>query len=221
MNNILYIIFSLSFSTAIITFIMWIISKLRKKQSAAKLKRILLISTSTFLICTILGAIFIPSSELKPPKDKAKKVEQNKSKPKNTAKQKPPKPKKQKPSKPKKQKQSKSKPKPKQKKKTTKRISFADIYRAYQKNELRAKKLYGGKRHKITAKINGIKAGRWLGLFGGANLTMETKVDNTIVFFIAEFNKDQENALMRVSVGDTITFVGTCYGGSFSDCELK
>lgn len=72
MSNILYIILSLSFFTAIITFIMWIISKLRKKQSAAKLKRILLISTSTFFICTILGAIFIPSSELKPPKDKAK-----------------------------------------------------------------------------------------------------------------------------------------------------
>lgn len=211
MLNIIYIVFSLSFLTAIVTFIVWLISKLRKKESAAKLKRILLISTSTFLICTILGVIFTPSSELKSQKNTAKKVEQNKSKSKSTAKQNP--------SKPKKQKQSKPKPKPK--KKTTKKITFADIYRGYQRNELLAKERYGGKRYKITAKINGISAGRWLGLFGGANLTMETKVDNTIVFFIAEFDKDQEKALKRVSVGDTITFVGTCYGGSFSDCELK
>ena len=50
---------------------------------------------------------------------------------------------------------------------------------------------------------------------------MEIQVDNTIVFFYAEFEKDQEDALKKVSVGDTITFEGKCLdAGNWSDCEL-
>ena len=50
---------------------------------------------------------------------------------------------------------------------------------------------------------------------------MEKRVDNTIVFFTAEFEKEQEEVLKELSVGDTITFIGTCYGGNFTNCELK
>ena len=50
---------------------------------------------------------------------------------------------------------------------------------------------------------------------------METRIDDTIVFFYAEFEKDQEDALKNVNVGDTITFNGTCLSaGSWTDCEL-
>lgn len=58
-------------------------------------------------------------------------------------------------------------------------------------------------------------------LTGGATLTMETQVDNTIVIFYAEFEKEQEEALKTVKVGDTITFEGECLSaGSWVECEL-
>lgn len=99
-------------------------------------------------------------------------------------------------------------------------VAFADIYREFKRNELNAKDLYNGKRYEITAKINGISASGLLNLTGGATLTMEQQVDSTIVFFTAEFEKEQEEVLKELSVGDTITFTGTCYGGNFTDCEI-
>lgn len=99
-------------------------------------------------------------------------------------------------------------------------VSFADIYREFKRNELNAKDLYNGKRYEITAKINGISTSGLLNLTGGATLTMEQQVDSTIVFFTAEFEKEQEEVLKELSVGDTITFIGTCYGGNFTDCEI-
>lgn len=99
-------------------------------------------------------------------------------------------------------------------------VAFADIYREFKRNELNAKDLYNGKRYKITAKINGISSSELLNLTGGATLTMEQQVDSTIVFFTAEFEKEQEEVLKELSVGDTITFTGICYGGNFTDCEM-
>lgn len=56
---------------------------------------------------------------------------------------------------------------------------------------------------------------------GGATLTMETRVGNTIVFFYAEFEKEQEEALKDVNVGDEITFEGECLSaGTWVECEL-
>lgn len=100
-------------------------------------------------------------------------------------------------------------------------IAFDEIYKAYKSNELVADDLYGGNRYRITATIRGIEAGGLLNLTGGAVLTMEVRVDNTIVFFLAEFEKDQEEALKKVAVGDTITFEGTCLSaGNWDDCEI-
>lgn len=101
-------------------------------------------------------------------------------------------------------------------------VTYDDIYRAYKENELVANDTYRYNRYRITAKINGMNTGGLLNLTGGATLTMEKKVGNTIVFFYAEFEKDQEEALKQVKVGDTITFEGECIGRSgFTDCELK
>jgi len=100
-------------------------------------------------------------------------------------------------------------------------VTYAEIYRAYKENELRADDTYKNNRYQITAKINGMKTSGLFNLTGGATLTMEIKVDNTIVFFYAEFEKDQEEALKIINVGDTITFEGECLSaGTWIECEL-
>ena len=99
--------------------------------------------------------------------------------------------------------------------------TFDEIYHAYKENELVADDLYQYNRYRVTAKINGMTNDGVFNLTGGATLTLETKVDNTIVFFYAEFEKEQEENLKTVKVGDTITFEGQCLdAGNWSECEL-
>lgn len=99
--------------------------------------------------------------------------------------------------------------------------TFDEIYHAYKENELVADDLYQYNRYRVTAKINGMTNDGLFNLTGGATLTLETKVDNTIVFFYAEFEKEQEENLKTVKVGDTITFEGKCLNaGNWSECEL-
>ena len=99
--------------------------------------------------------------------------------------------------------------------------SFEEIYQAYKDNEFVADDLYKGRRYEVTATINGMETGGLMNMTGGATLTMEKKIGNTIVVFLAEFERDQEEALKNIKVGDEITFEGTCYSaGSWSDCEL-
>lgn len=99
--------------------------------------------------------------------------------------------------------------------------TFDEIYQAYKENELVADDLYQYNRYRVTAKINGMTNDGLFDLTGGATLTLETKVDNTIVFFYAEFEKEQEENLKTVKVGDTITFEGKCLdAGNWSECEL-
>lgn len=99
--------------------------------------------------------------------------------------------------------------------------TFDEIYQAYKENELVADDLYQYSRYRVTAKINGMTDDGLFNLTGGATLTLETKVDNTIVFFYAEFEKEQEEKLKTVKVGDTITFEGKCLdAGNWSECEL-
>lgn len=99
--------------------------------------------------------------------------------------------------------------------------TFDEIYHAYKENELVADDLYQYNRYRVTAKINGMTNDGLLNLTGGATLTMEKQVGNTIVFFYAEFEKEQEENLKTVKVGDTITFEGKCLNaGNWSECEL-
>ncbi|MDY3779068.1 MAG: hypothetical protein SOZ77_02690 [Candidatus Limousia pullorum] len=100
-------------------------------------------------------------------------------------------------------------------------VSFAEIYRAYKENELRADDVYKNNRYRIEAKVSGMSTDGLSNLTGGATLTMETQVDSTIVFFYAEFEKEQEDALKALNVGDTIIFEGECLSaGTWVDCEL-
>lgn len=99
--------------------------------------------------------------------------------------------------------------------------TFEEIYKAYEENELVADDLYKNNRYSVTAKINGMTNDGLLNLTGGATLTMEKQVGDTIVFFYAEFEKEQEENLKTVKVGDTITFTGECLSaGAWVDCEL-
>ena len=99
--------------------------------------------------------------------------------------------------------------------------TFDEIYHAYKENELVADDLYQYNRYRVTAKINGMTNDGLFNLTGGATLTLETKVNNTIVFFYAEFEKEQEENLKTVKVGDTITFEGKCLdAGNWSECEF-
>lgn len=101
-------------------------------------------------------------------------------------------------------------------------VTFEEIYKAYKKNELTADDEYKDNRYEITAKIEGINSDGLFNWSGGATLTLSKRVDNTIVYFYAEFEKDQEEALKRVSVGDTVTFEGTCLSyGTWIDCEIR
>ena len=96
-----------------------------------------------------------------------------------------------------------------------------EMYKAYKYNELVADDLYKGRRYEVTATINGMETGGFMNMTGGATLTMEKKIGNTIVVFLAEFERDKEEDLKNIKVGDEITFEGTCYSaGSWSDCEL-
>lgn len=100
-------------------------------------------------------------------------------------------------------------------------VSFDEIYKAYKENELVADDLYQYNRYRVTAKINGMTSDGLFNLTGGATLTMEKRVGNTRVFFYAEFEKEQEEALKTVKVGETITFDGECLSaGTWVDCEL-
>ena len=99
--------------------------------------------------------------------------------------------------------------------------TYEEIYRAYKANELRADDTYKNNRYRVTAKINGMATGGLFNLTGGATLTMEIRIDNTIVFFYAEFEKEQEESLKTVNVGDTVTFEGECLSaGTWVECEL-
>ena len=100
-------------------------------------------------------------------------------------------------------------------------VSFDEIYRAYKENELRADETYRYNRYRITGKVNGMTNDGLLNLTGGAMLTMEKLVGNTIVFFYAEFDRHQEEDLKLINVGDTITFEGKCLSaGSWTDCKI-
>lgn len=100
-------------------------------------------------------------------------------------------------------------------------VTFEEIYVAYKENELRADDLYKGNRYIITAEVNNMETDGLLNMTGGATLAMEKVVGNTRVFFYASFEKEQEEALKTINVGDTITFEGDCLSaGSWADCEL-
>ena len=100
-------------------------------------------------------------------------------------------------------------------------VTYDEIYNAYQSNELTADELYKNNRYRITATVHRISNDGILNLTGGATITMRTEVGDKVVSIIAEFEKDQEEALKRIAVGDTITFEGKCVSeGAWMECKI-
>ena len=100
-------------------------------------------------------------------------------------------------------------------------VTYDEIYNAYESNELVADELYKGNRYRITATVHRINNDGLLNWTGGATITMRTEVGDKIVSIIAEFEKDQEEALKLIVVGDTITFEGECVSdGAWIECEI-
>lgn len=100
-------------------------------------------------------------------------------------------------------------------------VTYDDIYNAYKSNELAADELYRNNRYRITATVYKIDADGLLNLTGGATITMSTEVGDDVAVIIGEFEKDQEDALKQIVVGDTITFEGKCVSdGAWMECKI-
>lgn len=98
---------------------------------------------------------------------------------------------------------------------------FDIIYKAVEDNEIAAKDMYVGNRYVICGTINGMQEDDRLFGEDVINITLEQYVDNTIVFYFAEFYDDKwREDIKQLSVGDTIYFEGTCEGGYWRDCDL-
>lgn len=204
-----------------VSFIVWLIVKIRKKPSAKRWKWITGISLIVTVLCFSIGISITPEPTTSPDNEKIEeKVEGDTNEPTEESTSEPTEESSQQPS------EQEIAPSETPVVEITEdsidtSVTFADIYREFKRNELNAKDLYNGNRYEITGKVNGMSTGGLFNMTGGATLTMEIKVDNTVVFFTAEFEKKQENNLKQISVGETITFIGTCYGGNFTDCELR
>lgn len=204
-----------------VSFIVWLVLKIRKKPSAKRWKWITGISLIVTVLCFAIGLSITPEPTTSPDNERIEEtVEEDTTKPTEEL---TPEPTEESTQQPPEQEITPSEPsvvEPAEDSIDTS-VTFADIYRAFKRNELNAEDLYNGNRYEITGKVNGMETGGLFNMTGGATLTMEIKVDNTIVFFTAEFEKEQEDNLKQISVGETITFIGTCYGGNFTDCELR
>lgn len=204
-----------------VSFIVWLIVKIRKKPSAKRWKWITGISLIVTVLCFAIGISITPEPTTSPDNEKIEeKVEGAINEPTEESTSEPTEESSQQPT------EQEIAPSETPVVETTEdsidsSVTFADIYREFKRNELNAKDLYNGNRYEITGKVNGMSTGGLFNMTGGATLTMEIKVDNTVVFFTAEFEKEQEDNLKQISVGETITFIGTCYGGNFTDCELR
>lgn len=100
-------------------------------------------------------------------------------------------------------------------------IDFEVVHDAFEKNELAAEEKYGGNRYILTVTCDGLETDGLFNMTGGATLTVYSVVDGVRVYFLAEFEKEQEEALKKIEVGETITFEGTCgSAGYWSDCEI-
>lgn len=102
-------------------------------------------------------------------------------------------------------------------------VPFKEIFYAYQNNELNADDLYKGNRYAITCTIYAIGDGGLNGLFGDISVSAYTYVDGKQCILWCTFDeKTQRQGIAAISMGDTITFEGTCLSwGNWSNCERR
>lgn len=203
-----------------IVFLLWVVLRIRKKPSASRWLRLVGVSLLTTILCFVIGVNITPESVVTSTADSDIRAD---STPVESIEELPDQTEIEGTTPPEQPQQTEESPSEEatSSESIDTSVTFADIYTEVKRNKLSAEDLYDGNRYEITAKVNGMETGGLFNLTGGATLTMETQVGDTIVFFTAEFEKEQEDSLKQISVGDTITFIGTCYGANFTDCELQ
>lgn len=203
-----------------IVFLLWVVLRIRKKPSASRWLRLVGVSLLTTILCFVIGVNITPESVVTSTADSDIRAD---STPVESIEESPAQTEIEGTTPPEQPQQTEESPSEEatSSESIDTSVTFADIYTEVKRNKLSAEDLYDGNRYEITAKVNGMETGGLFNLTGGATLTMGTQVGDTIVFFTAEFEKEQEDSLKQISVGDTITFIGTCYGANFTDCELQ
>lgn len=203
-----------------IVFLLWVVLRIRKKPSASRWLRLVGVSLLTTILCFVIGVNITPESVVTSTADSDIRAD---STPVESIEELPDQTEIEGTTPPEQPQQTEESPSEEatSSESIDTSVTFADIYTEVKRNKLSAEDLYDSNRYEITAKVNGMETGGLFNLTGGATLTMETQVGDTIVFFTAEFEKEQEDSLKQISVGDTITFIGTCYGANFTDCELQ
>lgn len=89
-------------------------------------------------------------------------------------------------------------------------LDFAEMVSEYLANEIRAKETYKDNRYKIVAEVTGIEqAGLREGYFG-YNVDMVIHLDDEDFSICANFQSDLKDEVMKLNIGDTLTFTGKC-----------
>ena len=89
-------------------------------------------------------------------------------------------------------------------------LDFAEMVNEYRANEVRAKDTYKDNRYEISAEVVGIeKAGLREG-YSGYNVDMTIDLDGESFSLCANFQSDLKDEVMKLNIGDTLTFTGKC-----------
>lgn len=101
-------------------------------------------------------------------------------------------------------------------------VLISEVKAEYDKNTLAADDLYKGNRYRITGTIESIGDGGLNGVFGELSVTVIVEEGENNYYLWCTFDEEtQRDALSKLTMGDTITFEGTCESwGNWHDCEL-
>lgn len=105
--------------------------------------------------------------------------------------------------------------------KDTGEITYEKIYDEFHSNEFRASELYKDKRYKVSAEIVRIEKKGYFADDGGAVVTLKKSIGETVSYFFAEFEAEDTQALIKMNVGDNLTFEGKCIDYSdWKECKV-
>ena len=89
-------------------------------------------------------------------------------------------------------------------------LDFAEMVNDYRSNEIRAKETYKDNRYRITAEVVSIdRAGLREG-YSGYNVSMTIDLGGEDFSICANFQGDMKAEVMKLNIGDTLTFTGKC-----------
>lgn len=100
-------------------------------------------------------------------------------------------------------------------------LDFATMINEYRSNEIRAKEIYENNRYEISAKIVSIERAGLREAYSGYNVNMTIDLDDEEFSICANFQGDFKEDIMKLNIGDTLTFTGECVSPSlWYDCTI-